>query len=112
LAIQVPECGEEFAKEIGWLKAQTPKIKVKCPAILNPLGPIPCPITIDASTEEFRLMLAEAKAGRYDPFESSVGESVGPGGHEGARRFHEEQQQPCRASRRRNTATAIRRHAP
>jgi hypothetical protein len=63
-----PECGEEFTKEIGWLKAQTPTIAVKCPGILNPLGPILCPVTLHYSAKEFRLALAKAKAGRYDPF--------------------------------------------
>jgi hypothetical protein len=63
-----PECGQEFTKEIGWLKTQTPTIAVKCPGILDPTGPIPCPRTLLYDTEEFRLALAEAKAGRYDPF--------------------------------------------
>jgi hypothetical protein len=63
-----PECGEEFTKEIGWLKTQTPTIVVKCPGILNPLGPIPCPITIGYRAEQFRLDLTEAQARRYDPF--------------------------------------------
>jgi hypothetical protein len=65
-----PECGEEFTKEIRWLKAQSSTITVKCPGILNPLGPIPCPRTLLYRAEEFRLTLAEAKAGKYDPFGS------------------------------------------
>jgi hypothetical protein len=63
-----PECGEEFTQEIGWLKAQTPTISVKCPGIINTVGPIPCPVTLRYSGEEFRLMLAKAKAGGHDPF--------------------------------------------
>ncbi len=63
-----PECGEEFAQEIGWLKTQTPTIAVRCPGILNPLGPIPCPVTIRYSAEQFRRELTEAQARRYDPF--------------------------------------------
>jgi hypothetical protein len=63
-----PECGEEFTKEIGWLKTQTPNIEIKCPGILNTLGPIPCPQTLRYRAEEFRLALSEATAGRYDPF--------------------------------------------
>lgn len=63
-----PECGEEFTKEIGWLKAQGPKIRVKCPGIVNLLGPIPCPITIECSDKEFGLMLTEAEAGGHNVF--------------------------------------------
>jgi len=63
-----PECGEEFTEKIGRLKAQTPTIVVKCPGILDTLGPIPCPQTLRYSAEEFRLTLAEAKTGRLDPF--------------------------------------------
>jgi hypothetical protein len=66
-----PECGEEFTKKIGWLKAQSPTISVKCPGVLNKLGPIPCPVTIRYSAEEFRLILTEAKAGRHDPFRNT-----------------------------------------
>jgi hypothetical protein len=62
------ECGEEFTKEIGWLKMQAPNISIKCPGIVNKVGPIPCPVTLQYSAEEFSLMLAKAKAGRYDPF--------------------------------------------
>jgi integrase len=53
-----PECGEEFTKEIGWLKTHT---EVKCPGVLNTLGPILCPITITYRTEQFCLDVAEAK---------------------------------------------------
>ena len=63
-----PECGEEFTEEIGWLKAQTQNIAIKCPGILDPLGPILCPVTVRYSAEDFRLALAEAQAGRRDPF--------------------------------------------
>jgi hypothetical protein len=65
-----PQCGEEFTKEIGRLKtqAQGHEISVKCPGILKDLGPFLCPVTIRYSAEEFRLALAEAKAGRFDPF--------------------------------------------
>lgn len=63
--LKCPQCGEEFTKEIGWLKANS---SVKCPGIINPVGPIPCPVTLTVSAEEFRLALAEAKAGRYDVF--------------------------------------------
>jgi hypothetical protein len=63
-----PECGEEFTKEIGWLKTQDPSINVKCPGIISPIGPIPCSQTLRYRAEEFSLALAEAKAGRYDPF--------------------------------------------
>jgi hypothetical protein len=63
-----PECGEEFTKEIGWLKAQSPVISVKCPGVLNNLGPILCPNTILCHNEQFRLDLAQAKAGGHDIF--------------------------------------------
>ncbi len=63
-----PECGEEFTKEIGWLKAQWPSIEIKCPGIPNSLGPIPCSVTIRYSAEEFRLKLAETQAGDVDIF--------------------------------------------
>jgi hypothetical protein len=63
-----PECGEEFTEQIGRLKAQTPTIAVKCPGILNPIGPIPCPITLRYSAEDFRLALAKVTAGQQDPF--------------------------------------------
>jgi hypothetical protein len=63
-----PQCGEEFTKEIGWLKAQPITIAVKCPGIFDPVGPIPCSVTMRYSAEEFRLALTEALAGRYDPF--------------------------------------------
>lgn len=63
-----PECGEEFTEEIGRLKAQTKNVEVRCPGILNPVGPIPCPVTIRYSTKQFGLMLAEAQAGSTDPF--------------------------------------------
>jgi hypothetical protein len=33
-------CVEEFTKEIGWLKAQAPTVAIKCPGIINSLGPI------------------------------------------------------------------------
>ena len=62
------DCGEEFTKEIGWLKAQTPTISVKCPGTTNPIGPIPCPNTLLYSAEEFRLVLAKAKKGGFDPW--------------------------------------------
>jgi hypothetical protein len=62
-----PQCGEEFTKEIGWLKAQAPNIEVRCPGILNPVGPISCPVTLRYSAKEFRLVLAKAQAGRHDP---------------------------------------------
>jgi hypothetical protein len=64
-----PECGEEFTEEIGGLKAQTGyEISVKCPGIVSQPGRILCPNTLRYSAEEFRLALAEAKAGRFDPF--------------------------------------------
>lgn len=63
-----PECGEEFTKEIGWLKAQTPTITIKCPGVLNTTGPIPCPQTLRYTAEEFRLALTEAKASGADIF--------------------------------------------
>jgi hypothetical protein len=63
-----PECGEEFAKEIGWLKAQYPTISIKCPGVINELGPICCPQTLMYRAEEFSSALIEAKAGRYDPW--------------------------------------------
>jgi hypothetical protein len=62
-----PECGEEFTKEIGWLKAQSDPIYIKCPAILR-AGPVPCPVTLKYSAKEFGLALAQAKEGRFDPF--------------------------------------------
>jgi hypothetical protein len=62
-----PDCGEEFTKKIGWLKTQT---EVKCPGVLNPLGPIPCPHTLTDNHGEFPHALAEAKAGRLDPWAS------------------------------------------
>ncbi len=33
--LKCPECGKEFTKEIGWLKAHT---DVKCRGVLNTLG--------------------------------------------------------------------------
>ena len=63
-----PECGEEFTKEIGWLKTQSPTLSIKCPGILNQTGPVLCPVSLRYSGEEFSLMLAKAQAGRYDPF--------------------------------------------
>ncbi len=67
-------CGEEFTKEIGWLKTQArgANLSVKCPGIVNRLGPILCPNTLRYGAEEFRLILAEAKAGRFDPWRSIV----------------------------------------
>jgi hypothetical protein len=65
-----PECGDEFTEQIGRLKAQTPTINVRCPGILNPTGPVRCGLVMRYSAEEFGLMLAEAKARRYDPFGS------------------------------------------
>lgn len=62
--IKCPYCGEEFTEKIGRLKAN---FSVKCPAVTLP-GPVPCPTTINMRDEEFRLMLAEAQAGRHDPF--------------------------------------------
>jgi hypothetical protein len=66
-----PECGEEFATEIGWLKSQRRVIEIKCPGILNPVGPISCPRTLHYRATEFRLVLGQAKAGRYDPYEQT-----------------------------------------
>jgi hypothetical protein len=63
-----PECGEEFTEELGRLKTQTKNVSVKCPGIINRLGPIRCPITIRYSAEEFGLVVAEAEAGRFDPW--------------------------------------------
>lgn len=64
-----PQCGEEFTEEIGRLKAQArgKNISAKCPGIIG-VGPIRCPITVRYSAEQFLLKLAEAKAGRFDPF--------------------------------------------
>jgi hypothetical protein len=70
-----PHCGEEFKKEVGWLKALPNDdfyLSVKCPGIVNRLGPILCPNTLRYGAEEFRSMLAEAKAGRFDPWRSMV----------------------------------------
>ncbi len=66
--LKCPECGEEFTKEIGWLKAHS---EVKCPGILNRIGPIPCPVTLTYRTEQFCLDVAKAKAGHLDPFRAS-----------------------------------------
>jgi hypothetical protein len=63
-----PKCGEEFTKEIGWLKAHS---EVKCPGVLDPVGPIPCPITIRYNAEKLGVDMAEAKAGRLDPFRAT-----------------------------------------
>ena len=63
-----PQCGEEFTEEIGRLKAQIPYLEVKCPGTLSTVGPIPCPITIRYSNEQFRLALSEAQAGKRDIF--------------------------------------------
>jgi hypothetical protein len=63
--IKCPECGEEFTKEIGWLKTHS---EVRCPGVLNPTGPILCPVTIRYRTEQFCLEVAEAKARGADPF--------------------------------------------
>jgi hypothetical protein len=69
-----PQCGEEFMKEVGWLKTQArgTHLSVKCPGIVNRLGPILCPTTLRYGAEEFRLILAEAQAGRFDPWRSMV----------------------------------------
>lgn len=69
-----PQCGEEFNKEIGWLKAHAKgfQLDIKCPGIINRLGPILCPNTLRYDTKEFRLILAEAKAGRFDPWRNMV----------------------------------------
>jgi hypothetical protein len=66
--LKCPECGEEFTKEIGWLKAHT---DVKCPGVLNTLGPILCPVTITYRKEQLDLDIAQAKAGRLDPFRAA-----------------------------------------
>jgi hypothetical protein len=63
--LKCPECGEEFTKEIGWLKAHT---TVRCPGVIDPLGPIPCPITLTYRTDEFCIEVAEAKARKLDIF--------------------------------------------
>jgi hypothetical protein len=55
-------CGEEFFKEIGWLKTNT---SIRCPG----RG---CPQTMEASTEEFGLALAKARKGELDPFWNMV----------------------------------------
>ena len=60
-----PKCGEEFTKEIGWLKTRA---LVKCPGTINRPEPIPCSMSFQMSAEEFGVALTEAKAGRYDPF--------------------------------------------
>jgi hypothetical protein len=70
-----PQCGEEFKKEIGWLKAQPNddfSLSVRCPGIINRLGPVLCPNTLKYGAEEFRFMLAEAKAARFDPWRSMI----------------------------------------
>jgi hypothetical protein len=56
--IKCPSCGEEFFKQVGWLKTHT---AIRCPGE-------GCATTIHTSAEEFGLALAEAKKGRFDPF--------------------------------------------
>jgi hypothetical protein len=63
-----PECGEEFTKEIGWLKAQSPAISIRCPGVSSGPGAVPCPVTLRYSAEDFRRTLAEAKARGADVF--------------------------------------------
>jgi hypothetical protein len=63
--LKCPECGEEFTKKIGWLKTH---FAVKCPGVLNPTGPILCPVTVTYRTEQFCLDVAEAKTRGIDPF--------------------------------------------
>jgi hypothetical protein len=73
--LKCPECGEEFTEKIGRLKTN---LSAKCPGIKNPIGPIPCPMTVTVSAEELGLALAEAKAGRYDPFRNTWFGKEGP----------------------------------
>lgn len=58
-------CSAEFETQIGWLKTHA---EVKCPGVINPLGPIPCPDTIRIDRGDLDFHIAEAKAGRYDPY--------------------------------------------
>jgi hypothetical protein len=69
-----PHCGQEFEKEIAWLKAQSTghDLLVKCPGIVNRLGPVLCPNTLRYGAKEFRHTLAEAQKGRFDPWQSMV----------------------------------------
>jgi hypothetical protein len=60
-----PKCGEEFTEGIGRLKTQP---SVKCPGIINTLGPIHCSMTFMVSPEEFGVALAKARRGEYDPW--------------------------------------------
>jgi hypothetical protein len=62
--IKCGHCGEEFTEKIGRLKAN---LSVECPAVSLP-GPVRCGTLITIRDEEFRLALAQAQAGRYDPF--------------------------------------------
>jgi len=70
--VKCTHCGQEFTKKIGWLKTQKPKISLKCPGIVSKLGPVLCPNTLVYGAEEFRVVLAEAKAGRFDPWRSII----------------------------------------
>jgi hypothetical protein len=56
--IKCPACGEEFEKEVGWLKMHD---TVKCPAD-------GCPTFITIGAEEFSLRLAQARQGLFDPY--------------------------------------------
>ncbi|WP_298884151.1 hypothetical protein [uncultured Bradyrhizobium sp.] len=69
-----PRCGEEFKKEVGWLKARAKglHIDIKCPGIVSRLGPILCANTLRYDAVEFRSLLVEAKAGRFDPWRDMI----------------------------------------
>jgi hypothetical protein len=56
--VKCPACGEEFTKQVGWLKTHD---TVKCPGT-------GCPTTINVPREGFALALAQARDGRFDPY--------------------------------------------
>ena len=60
--VKCPECHEEFVAEVGRMKAGE---KLKCPAKY-------CAVNFWYPTKQFLLTLAEADAGRLDPWRDMI----------------------------------------
>jgi hypothetical protein len=60
--IKCPECHEEFVAEVGRIKAGE---RIKCPGV-------DCTLSVWYPAEQFRLMLAEAEAGIFDPWRDMI----------------------------------------
>jgi len=60
--LKCPECLEEFSEKIGRIKTGE---RIKCPGA-------DCTISVRYPPEQFKLMIAQAKAGFLDPWGSMI----------------------------------------